>query len=57
MGDNFNIALNSLWESLENLDCKDCDFQECCQNRKYSCDEVFCDVIWKMKFLNDHKEE
>lgn len=42
---------------IEKISLKDCDFQECCQNRKCDCDEVFCDTIWRMKFLNDHEEE
>ena len=53
MGDNYNLALDSLYEALRTVECKDCIFDETCNMRSCSGAEGLCDIISIFKFIND----
>ena len=53
MGDDFNLALDSLYKALRTVKCKDCIFDETCNMRSCSGAEGLCDIISIFKFIND----
>ena len=57
MEDNFTLALNSLYEALKSIKCKDCVFDEDCNVRRCTVEEDLCDMISTFKHLNDEYEE
>lgn len=57
MIDNFTLALNSLYEVLKSMECKDCIFDEDCNMRRCDGAEDLCDMISTFKHLNDDYEE
>ena len=57
MEDNFTLALNSLYEALKSIKCKDCVFDEDCNVRRCTGEEDLCDMISTFKHLNDEYEE